>query len=321
MAGRRRKANPLAWLAIGVVVVLVILLIRAVGGGDDWSPGALRVAQDTSKLGRDVAGLRTQLKSIDRLTLFRRLRSWERDARAHLERGRALEPPGDRRGVNGYLLTSLGLRAEALTRFNPSVRNALSDRDLQVAASQLVGVMRDLELGDRSYQLFVAAWPRASERKPPDSRWVPDADDATIEGVTAFVRELRNQPALDANYNLTVASVVVDPKPVGKERNEELLPFTRSLAVSIVVSNTGNQPVPAVPVAAIITSETNPVPETVEGTVGSLRPGEKKSVTLRGLKPTAGGPINLLKVTVGPAGGERNTLDNTQEYKFVMRKP
>jgi hypothetical protein len=310
---------PLVVLGI-VALIVVVLLVRAVTRGDDYSPRALTVAQNTVKLGRQVVALRAELKTIDRLTLFRRLRTWERDAKLQLDRARELDPPADRRAINAYLLTSLGLRSDAMRRFGPSVQNALSDRDLQVAASQLLGVTKDLLLSDRSYELFAASWPRSVRPRPGESRWVADPDDATVEGATGFVRELRKQPALAANYNLAIESIGVDPKPAGKEKEIDVVPFTRSLSVSVVVTNNGNQAVPAVPVAVVLTSETDPEPSTVEGNLGPLRPGEKKSVVLKGLEP-AGGAVNLLRVTVGPAGGERNTLDNVVEYKFSMRRP
>ena len=311
----------MAWGLVAAVVLLLILGVRAVTGGDDYSPRALAVAEQSTRLGRDVAGLRAQLKSVDRLSLFRRMRAWAKDARTHLDAARDLEPGADGRIGHGNLLTALSLRAEALRRFDPAVRKALSDQDVQVAASQLLAVMHDLELGDRSYELFAEAWPRAASRRPPESTWVADAADATIEGVTGFVRELRKQESLELNANLAIASVTVDPKPVGKERDQDLLPFTRSMSVSVVVQNTGNQQTGTTPIAAILTSESDPVQQAVEGSVGTLRPGEKRSVTLRPLEPTTGGPINLLRVTLGPATGERNTLDNVQEYKFSMRKP
>lgn len=315
----RRRANPLAWGAVGIVVLLFVLMIRALAGGDEYSAPTLTLAGDTAKLGQEFSGLRAQLRDLDRLELFRRMSGWERRSREQVERAERLDPPERFRRSNGYLMTSLGLRAEALRRFKPAVQNALSDRDLQVSISQLVNVMTDFVLADRSYALFRSGWPER-ERRPPVSGWVADPGDATIDGVTTFVQELRKKEALAAVYNLTVRSVSVTPKPTGKEREADLVPFTKSLEVTIVVENTGNQVIPASPVAAVLTSETDPIPRSVEGRLESLRPKDRKSVTLRGLEPTSGA-INLLRVTVGPVGGERNTLDNTVEYKFSMRKP
>jgi len=316
----RRRANPIGWLGIALVVLLLALTVRAIGGRNRWQPAALQLAQGTSKTGREVTGLRTGLRSLDRLELFRRLYSWEREAREQDARVRDLSPPRESRKVNGLLVTALGLRADALHRFTPAVQNALSDRDLQVAVSQLVNVMRDLLLADRSYALFRDAWPKGQARPPP-SQWIADPEDATIDGVTGFVRELRKQQSLASVYNLTLTGVAVDPKPTGSERGVDLIPFAKTIDVSVVVENTGNQVVPTTSVAAILTSEIDPVPRTVAGEIGLLRPKDRKSVTLRGLAPAAGGAINLLRVTVGPVAEERNTLDNTVEYKFVMRRP
>lgn len=316
----RRRVNPVAWGAVGFVVLLLVLLVRAVGGGDGYRPAALTLAQQSAALGREVAALRTQVRSLDRLELFRRLRAWERRSREHTDRSADLDPPGELRRSNGFLVTALGLRADALRRLNPAVRNALSDQDQQVAGSQLVNVMKDLVFADRSWELFRASWPRDADAKPSVSRWVADEEDASITEVTDFVRELRQQQALKATYNLTISSVTVDPRPAGQEGNVDVVPFTRSLGVSVIVENTGNQQIPATTVAAILTSESDPEPKTVEGQLGTMRPKDKKSVVLKGIEPTPG-VRNKLRVTVGPVGEERNTLDNTVEYDFIMRRP
>jgi hypothetical protein len=315
----KRRANPLAWVVLGVVLLLFVLLVKAIGGRDTYRAPALTLAQQTSKLGQEFAALRTQVKTLDRLELFRRMRAWERQARGELSKAEDLSTPHDYRRAGGYLMTALGLRADGLRRFDPAVRNALSDRDIQVSVSQLANVMSDLVLADRAYALFRGAWPAKVER-PPVSSWVGDPDQASIDGVTSFVRELRKQDALAAVYNLAISSVSVDPKPTGKDRDADAVPFTKSLSVSVLIENTGNQVISSAPIVVVLTSETDPVPQTVEGQVPIMHPKDRKSIVLKGLEPTSGA-INLLRVTVGPVGNERNTLDNTVEYKFAMRKP
>lgn len=316
MASRRRP-NPVAWAILIVLVVLVAFTARACGSGNPYPERALPVAAASAELGQAVAGLRERLSDLDRLELFRELRAWARTAAGHVERVAELEPPGDHRLAHGYLVTAVGIRADALRRLEPAVNNALSDRDLQVAVGQLTVVFRDLTLGDRAHELFRAAWP--GEQKPTESRWISE-EGATVEGVRAFVADLRDQPALEEIYNLAVAGVTVDPKPTGKEGDLDVLPFTRSLSITVAVENTGNQRIPAAPLTAVLTSETDPRPQSAEGRVDALGPGEKASVTLTGPSPTGGGVVNLLRVTVGPVAGERNLLDNTSEYKFVMRR-
>ncbi len=317
MASRRRP-NPMAWAILLVPVVLVVFTARACGSGDPYQERALPVAAASAELGQAFSGLPERLGDLDRLELFRELRAWARTAVEHVDRVAELQPTSDHRLPHGYLVTAVGIRADALRRLEPAVGNALSDRDLQVAVGQLTGVFRDLALGDRAHELFRAAWP--GEPKPAEGRWVSD-EAATVEGVRAFVADLRDQPALEETYNLAVAGVTVVPRPAGEEGDLDVLPFTRSLSITVVVENTGNQRIPAAPLTAVLTSEADPRPQSTEARVDALGPGEKASVTLPGPSPTAGGVVNLLRVTVGPVAGERNLLDNTSEYKFVMRRP
>lgn len=315
-----RRPNPLAWAVLLGIVLLVVLLLRAAfGGGSDYPPQAKALAADSAKLGREVSSLRSRIGELDRIALIRQLRNWRTAAKDQLDRARTLEPPEDHRIAYGYLVASLGLRAAALGDFEPGINNALSDRDPEVAISNLASVFQDLVSADRTYALFRDAWP--DDTKPEETRWVADPDEeAGLGGVSGFVSEIRKQPGLETTYNLKITSVTVTPKPTGEEREVDQLPYASSISVAVVVENDGNQDIPASAVVAILKSERDPRPSTVEGSVGRMRPGDKQSVTLRGLSPTAGGPLNLLTVTVGPIANERNTLDNSIEYKFSMAR-
>lgn len=311
------RPTPMAWLLIVAALAVGFLALRSCAAADPYPAEAEALAADSSELGAAVAGLSERLGDLERVELFRTLKSWARQADAHLGRAEALEPPSDLRVANGFLVGALGLRAEALGRFEPAVRNVLSDRDAQVVASQLRLVMADLVSADRLHALYLDRWPDDRE-PPPAARWVDPAQ-ASTEGATALVARLRDQPALEAIYNLKVAKLTVTPKPTGKQGDLDVLPAGATLSVQVQVENTGNQRIPAATVDAVLTSETDPSARTAEGRVPALGPGESASVTLSGLRATSGGPVNLLSVTVGLVGGERNALDNKVEYKFVAR--
>lgn len=315
---RRSRPKPLAYALLALVVLLVFLLIRAATGRSDYPELARSLATEDSKLGSDVGRLTERIDSLDRLELIRTLKTWSKTASANLDTASKLEPPEDFRVPNGYLIAALGLRSESLKNYEPAIQNALSDRDIQVASSQLETIMIDLASADRSFDLFRSSWP-VQGAKPTESRWVGSPGEVS-RSVSAFVRRLRNLPALETTFNLKVVSVTVSPKATGSEGDVAILPASQTLTVTAVVSNEGNQSVPATLIAAILKSEADPRPQTVESRVGTLGPGKKQSITITGLKPTSGGAINLLTVTAGPVGGERNTLDNSLELKFKMPK-
>ncbi|HVE92381.1 MAG TPA: hypothetical protein VNE62_08810 [Actinomycetota bacterium] len=316
---RRARPNPAAWIVAAGAVFIVVLLLRACGRGDDYPERARSLASRSAKLGREVGGLRSDIPVLERNALFRRLDGWSTEGRRHVDEAKVIDPSDEHRLSHSYLVAALGVRADALERFRPAVSNALSDRDPQVASSQLESVIDDFRLADRSYALFIRTW-AGGDRKPDASRWAGGGSEFETQGVAGLVADLRKQPRLEAIYNLKIASVTVAPKPTGTERDVDQLPFTDTLRVTVVVENEGNQPVPPSPVAAILTSEEDPKPRTIEGRLDRLNPGRRLSVTLPNLQPATGGPINLLRVIVGPVGGERNLLDNEMEYKFVTRR-
>lgn len=315
---RRRRPRPLAWVILIALVLLLILLFRACFGGSAYATEVFGVAQETSDLGARVAQLPVEIEGLDRSALFERLSSWRDEARSHLGRAAELVPPEGFRISHGYLVAALGMRADALDRLVPAVRNALSDQDVEVVSAQVAGVMGDLSSADRVYELFLESWP--DEEGPARSPWLPDEELATQVRAQAFVEELRGQGSLRAVYDLKVSSVSVEPKPAGQQDGIDVLPFVESLVVSVVVENVGNERVSATTVDIFLTSEEDPQPERASGRVGALEPGAKASVTFEGLSPTIGGPVNLLSVTVGPVGGEANSEDNTSEYKFLVRE-
>lgn len=314
--GSRVRPKPLAWVLLAVVVIGLGLGVRAcVGGGEGYTAEARRIAAASASLGEQVGALRGRLDTLEHAGLFEELAGWQRMAAAHLEEAKELAPPAQERVAHGYLLTTLRLRADALRRYEPALRNALSEMDPGVAAGQIAGVLRDLTLADRSYELFAADWP--GDDPPPPSAWVGEGE-AGLEAARAFVDELRARPALRAVYNLRVAGLEVAPAPAEQRGETDVLPATETIAVTVTAENTGNQSLPGAPVSAMLTSEAHPEPQTAEGGLDAMAAGESGSITLDGLRPADDGGTHLLRVTVGPVADEQDLEDNTVEYRFLI---
>ena len=94
-----------------------------------------------------------------------------------------------------------------------------------------------------------------------------------------------------------------------------MLPIHKSLSVSIVVANLGNQGEKRVPISVELTSGsgTDKAKDTI-----NLAAGERTTVRFHALKvdPTA---ESTLLVVLGPVGGEKALSDNQRRLLFVMQ--
>jgi hypothetical protein len=105
---------------------------------------------------------------------------------------------------------------------------------------------------------------------------------------------------------------------VGDENGAAVLPVVKTLRLSIVVGNAGNETERRVPVVATVTPpEGQGAPDSARDFV-DLAPAQRVALTLGGLHAPAGGP-STLTVTIGPVDGEATTADNTKTLVFVVR--
>src|SRR5688572_5368099 len=100
----RRRFNPKPLVVVAVVALVLVLLVRTIAGGDDYSEPANTVANRTAKLGREVSALPTQVRTLDRIDLFRKISGWQRQAKMDLAAVRDLKPASEQRIADGFLL-------------------------------------------------------------------------------------------------------------------------------------------------------------------------------------------------------------------------
>ncbi|MGH9165624.1 MAG: hypothetical protein ACRDZW_08960, partial [Acidimicrobiales bacterium] len=82
-------------------------------------------------------------------------------------------------------------------------------------------------------------------------------------------------------------------------------------------ANAGNAAEKSVPVVATLQGPAVEV-DTARDTV-DLAPGQRRSLTLGGLRPAQSGGTSVLSVTVGPVAGESDTADNQRLLPIVLR--
>jgi hypothetical protein len=321
MAGPRSRRRPLWLLLIAVVVTIVILIGQSASSAhksnqneaiqvylDQLRPGI----QTSTTDGSDFSDIRANASTLGLAGLDRRLARLSNSVTTTLDDVDSLTPPPSMRVAQAYLVAALGVRAKAVTEASPALDAALTetpqpDAGLLDAATQLGDVGQDLELGDRSFALFVAALP-AGIAAPPPSTWVTDPTQWSPVQLDAYVTTLRSSTSVTPVHDLAMVAFSTDPSAVAQDNGAEVIPAAQNMTVSMVVENVGNQTEHNLTITAVLSL--------ADGSQQMLRdfidlaPGQTRAITLDSMHPKAG-TQGVLTLTVQPVAGELNQANNS----------
>lgn len=334
---RRPTLNPRVVIAILVIVFLLLCLIgqgtfSRIGCSDNTAElqtyinQVKKIADRTNKIGTDFADLRTNMKTLSRKDLQKRLDTEIKDSKTIAADTVKIPVPDEMKDANMYLVVSLNMRISALESYKPAIFNALTDTDLEVSGKQVSLALKDLAFSDRAFAMFKdKAAAVLKERKAtfvatPASVFITGDTEFEQATVLEFLRNLKQSNDLTEKHGIAISEVVVEPASVSENDGVFVLPQAATITVTITVENQGNQLEVNVPVTATLKSETQPKPQQKKSPIASLPAGQKKTVKITGLKPTAGDIINMLSIEVGPVPKESFLDNNVSEYKFTMER-
>jgi hypothetical protein len=173
-----------------------------------------------------------------------------------------------------------------------------------------------LELGDRSFALFVGALPANVESIAP-SVWVPDASQWAPANLDAFVTTLRSSSSAAPVHDLAMVAYETDPSPVGGVNGAQIIPAAQNMTVTMVVQNVGNQTERNVTITAVLSGGAAGGGQSLRDFI-DLAPGQLRAVTLMSMHPSTG-QQGTLTVTVQPVPGETNLANNSLSAQVQFR--
>lgn len=328
MAGRRRRRQP-RWILLAVVLTVLVLAVNAAVSSRSKGPtrrlerlayldGARPQVQASNDQAAELFDLREKATQLGRAGITRRLDRLKRETRAVAAAVAALEPPASMAGTDTLLSASMVARARAVAVIDAALREALGKASPATAVDSLAQAGTDLITADRTYELFLRSLPsgEGKEAALPPSRWVSDTGLWEKPTVLAFVTTLRSSETLVAIHDVSVVLFTTDPAPLGREGDADLVPTGRTMRVQVVVANVGNEGEKKVPVIVTLTGADGAA-DTARDVV-DLAAGQRRTITLVGLKPPVTQPV-VLSVTVGPIPGETQTDTNTVTRKLIFR--
>jgi hypothetical protein len=328
MAGRRRRRQP-RWIVLAVMLTVLVLAVNAAVSSRSKEPSrhlerlayldAVRPqVQSSNDQGAELADLRDKATELGRAGITKRMERLRRESAAVVAAVRDAEPPGSLEGTNSLLVATMVARARSVATIEQSLKDALGTQPPGPAVGALVQAGADLVTADRTYELFVRALPagEGKEAALPRSTWVSDGGLWDRPAVTAFVTTLRSTETLAAVHDVAVVLVNSDPAPLGREGEADLMAVGRTIRLQIVVANVGNEAEKKVTVVATLTGADGAADMAREFV--NLAPGQRRTVTLGGLRPPAAQPVTLT-VSVGPVPGETQTDTNQITRQLVFR--
>jgi len=317
-------------IALLILFYLIGLLGRSFGGGntnalEEYADKATKIVEKSNRVAKGFEALKTNVGEISREELKSRLSDYEKTSKETLDDCKELEAPNELEQAHLYLILCMELRAKGLETYRPALFNALKDIDLEVASGQIALSLKDIALSDRAYLQFSSDLKKVLKEKGvkktvPDSKFLSDNSVYEKTTIIKYVQELKGAKGLEAIHGLGVSELTTDPKQIKvTAKKVAVLPSADSISVTVTVENQGNQIETNVPVVATIKSVTEPKEQKKEAYLETISPGQKKSITISGLKPTQDPDVtNLITITAGPVPNEKFTGNNVIEYKFIM---
>ena len=316
-------------MLVGILLSATVLLMNAaLTGSDNPSRRHAEVAyldkvrpqiDRSGEQGASIGQVRTDASRLGRQGTVRRMERLTREADQVLSAVRATSPPPSLATEHTILVATVAIRSRVASAVASGLRAAFTDGPTDPAVDSLTRAGEEMVAADRTYQVFVDAFPRPADVTTPllpASVWAVDPALWTRPELAAWVASIRASTSPAPVHDVGVLTVATNPAAVAREGNSSVLPLVGSLKLEIVVANTGNEPEKAVPVVATLIGPGGEV-DTARDFI-DLAAGQRRSVALGGLRPVPGGP-STLTVIVGPVEGESSIPDNERSIALVLR--
>jgi hypothetical protein len=340
LAGRsaRRAGAGVRWLAVGIIITLVILLVDAslhskspnqgqqLAAGQ-WEDQVLPIITTSNAEGRVIAGIWTSGLSMPGTEIASELQQVATGSAQAYNTMVTLHPPANLDGPAGLLEACLYSRKTAAAALQAAFGNVLGASapgaktvtvDPTAAVQNTQSAATDIQVGDQTYSLFMKSLPAHLGIKIPPSSWYDNPAPYQAQTASVFFASLQNAVNPAPVHQVKVYAVSTDPAPVSTQGATLVLPDASAMTLTIVVADVGNQPETNLTVTAAI-SPTGRGSSSVRDFV-NLTPGQSYSIVGLGpLNPPEGVPVTLT-VKVTPAAGSVTPVV-TQTTVFQMPAP
>jgi hypothetical protein len=330
----RRGGTGRRWLIIGIVITLFVLLIdaslhsRSPGPGNQlatgaWVDRALPLVTTSTAQGQELAAVWSDGLHLPAAALSSQVAQVASGAASAYRQAAALRPPDNLAGAAGLLDASLLARSEAAAAARAALApilagdpSAAGAKGSAAALAMIKTAGQDLQIGDQAYGLFLHSLPPVGVTIP-DSAWGADLSPYQPGQAQVFLISLQNAMSAVPVHQVRIDSITTSPGLVASRGNVQVLPDSPALAVTVVLSDTGNQAEKDLTVTAAITSGRafSSVRDFVD-----LSAGQSRTVQNMGpLNPPQGVDVRVTVTVTAPPGSAMAPV--SKALIFMMPAP
>lgn len=325
----RRSGAGFRWIAAGVVITLLVLLIDASLNSrspgptrtlqtDTWVDRVLPVIAASNEEGLVLASTWANGLKMPASEVSSQVASIATQAAHNYTVVSQLRPPDQLGGPAGLLDAALLARSKAAAELErafaatlgaaavaPGTKATVASvppaADPASVVGQVASAGSEIQVGDQAYQLFLSSLPASLGVRMPASAWGSNPAPYAPQRAQVFLTSLQSSAVTTPVYKVQIYGVTLDPAPVAASGPVQVLPDATAITVTIVVADTGNQPVSNLTVTASITpagSGSSSVRDFV-----NLAVGQAYTIDALGpLNPPQGVPVTLTVAVTPPTG-------------------
>lgn len=344
-SGRRGGAG-FRWVAVGVVITLLVLLIdaslnsrspapqRALAAGT-WVDRVLPVITSSNSEGQILDSIWANGLKMPASSVASEIDQVAAGAAQNYQAVLRTRPPDQLGGPAGLLEAALLARSKAAVDLQKAFRSTLGAAsvapgtkatatsapaavDAATVVPQITTAGSEIQVGDQAYQLFLSSIPSSLGVRLPPSAWGANPAPYAPQAAQVWLASMQSAAVTTPLYQVRVLGVSTTPAPVSTSGATQIIPDATAITLDIVLADTGNQPANNLTVTAAITpagSGSASVRDFV-----NLAVGQAYTITGLGpLNPPQGVPVTLT-VTVTPQTAG-SMAPATQTLVFQMPAP
>jgi hypothetical protein len=334
-AGFTPLARLVALVAFAILIV-VLLVFWVQSCQEDQKRDSYRsylesvaaVARDSERVGRELNDVLTT-PGIKPADLDKQLSGLVQQQRISANGVRELDPPGPLRPANANLAEALQFRVNGLEGLAAEFRNTRTTKDAAAAGALLAAQAQRLVASDVIWDDLFKTPTIAQLRQEdvsgievPDSNFVQTPDLASTRSMVPIWQRINGTPATGGAagaglHGTNIVSVKVQPGGQTLSASaENTIVASTDLAFAVAVQDSGDNQ--EVKIEVTLTIQQSPTPVTKKQTIDLINPDETKTVVFRDFPSIDFGELRTLRIDVDPVPGEKNTSNNSAEYKVIF---
>jgi len=331
-----RLAGLIAFLILAVVLLVVSVKGCASSGKQAKYSHYLKdvkaIAAQSTQTGKELNDT-LAATGIKESELEAKIQGYADQEQQNVVRARGLNPPGPLRIEHDHLIEVLQLRSSGLRRLADAFRQTATAKDATTSGRTIADQARLLVASDVNWDFYFTE-PTQAELKHqnvsniggvPVSHIFPNPDLASTQAMMVVWQRVHGAAtggsSVTGKHGSALVSVTALPDGkklvAGGTASDNQITASTDLAFQVAVQDSGD--FQEFNVAVTLTIQKSPKPIVLHKKIPVINAGETKTVTFTNIDINGlFGLPTTVKIDIQPVPGEKNTSNNSAEYKVIF---